>query len=140
MNDIARKVAKRLYDGDEIKCKFIFQFLKAYKISSDTYKYDEFARILSEGNLDEHIMGLIEFFESRCNIDDLKIKHDIEISEFKKIREFCENENMLYLIDIEKLDKNSTKKFFERFMKYMDEYVTNFFYDVFSGSLEFNFL
>ena len=53
----------RLYDGDEIKCKIIFQYLKAYKTSSDTHIYDEFVRTLSEGNLDEYIMGFIEFLK-----------------------------------------------------------------------------
>ena len=50
---------------------------------------------------------------------DINIKPDIEISEFKKICEFCEDENLLYLTDCEKLNKNSTKKFYERLMKHM---------------------
>ena len=117
-------VTERLYGDDKVKFEIIFHFLNVMKKLNEP-AYDEFVRSLSEGNLDEYIMGYIEFIESIGNINlkilrNISIRPDIEMSEFKKIREFCKDENLLYLTDMEKLDKNSTKKFCERLMKHMN--------------------
>ena len=66
MNDLARKITERLYGDDKIKCKFIFYMLNITKRVFDTYGtegYDEFIKSLSEGDMDEYVMGMIEFCE-----------------------------------------------------------------------------
>ena len=75
---------------------------------------------MPEGNLDGYLMGWIEFCEDHFNLEELltDIKnYHIPISEWKKVTEILEDENL----DFEKVDKNSSKEFFKRFVKCMEE-------------------
>ena len=50
MNDIAHKVAERLYSDDKIKCEILINFLKVVKKEFDTlgFQDDKFTKSLSE--------------------------------------------------------------------------------------------
>ena len=126
MNDIAHKVAERLYGDNNVKFEIIFHFLNEVKKVNNNIlglqDYDEFTKNLSEGNLDRYMMGMIESFEDDFDLEELademrkdsNRKPDINMRVFKKIVEICEDENALHLADVEKLDKNSAKKVFKR--------------------------
>ena len=127
MNDIAHKVAERLYGGDKVKFEIIFYLLNYLKKVNGLQDYDEFTKSLSEGNLDGYMMDMIEFFEDfdlekvadvlRKDADRIP---DINIRIFKKVVEICEDENAVHLTDMEKLDKNSAKKMFKRICEMPD--------------------
>ena len=60
---------------------------------------------------------MMEFFEDYVNLEELTDESffdDIPMHIFKKTSEICEDENAMYLADLEKLNKNSTKKIFKR--------------------------
>ena len=66
---------------------------------------------------------MIEQFEDKIDLEVLNDKirknagkhtSDIPMHIFKKIVEICEDENVLHLTHMEKLDKNSAKKLMKR--------------------------
>ena len=112
MEDVAQKITKRLYDGNKVKYEIILNMLYyEQKFGGDIRSY-------SEGNLDEYIRGAIEFLEDNADLEKLNHKrvreHDITISEWKKLCECLKDENIFYLHDIEKMDKNSLKNAVKR--------------------------
>ena len=119
MEDVAQKITKRLYGDDKVKYEIIFTILDS------TQKLGEDTKYYSEGNLDEYIRGAIEFLEDNTDLEKIDHKrvreHDITISEWKKLCECLKDENILYLHDIEKMNKNSLKNAVERAIKCMDE-------------------
>ena len=107
MNDIAHKIAERLYGDDKIKCELIFYMLNIAKRVFDTYGtegYDEFIESLSEGDMDDYVMGTIEFCEEYSGLE--KIVNPIRefgiggIPSIDKIDKICEKENLIYLEDL----------------------------------------
>ena len=112
MNDIARKVTERLYGDDKVKFEIILNMLIYEQMNH------EFTRRLSECYLDEYIIGLIEHLEDTFDKEEIEKRHNsvrehancIPIRESNKLIECLKDENMLYLSDIEKMDKNSVKK------------------------------
>ena len=75
MNDIAHKVAERLYGDNNVKFEIIFYFLNEVKKVNNNIlglqDYDEFTKNLSEGNLDRYMMGMIESFEDDFDLEEL---------------------------------------------------------------------
>ena len=125
MNDIAHKVAERLYGNDKVKFEIIFHFLndiKKFNDMLDTQDFDEFTKSLFEGSLDRYMMGMIECVEDYFDLKELTVEMrkradhipDINMRVFKKVVEICEYENALHLADVKKLDKNSVKKVLKR--------------------------
>ena len=122
MEDVAQKITKRLYDGDKVKYEIILTMLYyEQKIGN----FHEVAKYYLEGNLDEYIMCLIENLQGNADLGELDHKHvresDMTISEFKKLCECLKDENILYLHDIEKMDKNSLKNAVKRAIKCMNK-------------------
>ena len=69
MEDVAHKITERLYGDDEIKCEFIGHWglnniKKIFDILDGTKKeFKKFIESISEGRMDEYMMGAVEFFE-----------------------------------------------------------------------------
>ena len=112
MNDIAHKVTERLYGDDKVKCEILINFLKGVKKLFDALGakgYDEFTKSLSEGRLDEYMMGVMEQFEDYFDLEELADEvhkyaanriPNIPMSTFNKLFEICEDENVLNLADL----------------------------------------
>ena len=120
--ELAHQVNERLYGGGKVKFKIIFHYLNILKklyASHGNGEFNEFTRTLSEGNLDEYMMGMVECLEDGIDLEKLAdklSKNDYCIPDIpiKKITEICEDENALHLEDMGKLDKDSSKKLFKR--------------------------
>ena len=110
MEDVAQKITKRLYGDDEIKYEIILTMLYV------TQKVGGDIRYFTEGILDEFIRGQIELLEETNSLEKFQRvrEHDITISVRKKCIEFFED------VDVEKLDKNSSKEFTKRFWKHVN--------------------
>ena len=120
MEDVAQKITERLYgDDDKVKYEIILTILYFEQKFGGNINY------YLEGNLDEYMKGIIEALKDNADLKKLDYKHaresDITASEFKKICECLEDENMLYIEDIEKLSKNQVKNAVEHFCKRMNE-------------------
>ena len=124
--DIARKVTERLYGGDKVKYEIIIDMLYLEQ------KLGGAARYYSEGILDGYIMGVVEHLEDTFYLEDkeeIEKRHkfvreyanSIPISEYRKFCNCLENENILYVHDIEKLDKNQVKNAFKCAVKHMEQ-------------------
>ena len=120
MEDVAQKITKRLYGyNDEDKYEIILTILfVAQKLGDDINYY-------LEGNLDKYMKGTIEALKDNTDLKKLDHKYahesDITTSEYKKLRGCLEDENILYLEDIENMDNNQFKNAFKRAMKSMNE-------------------
>ena len=75
------------------------------------------------------MMGVMEFCEKYSDLEELADEMrkyaanripDIPMSTFNKLFEICVDENAFHLADMEKLDKNSTKKLLKRFYEISD--------------------
>ena len=135
MNDIAHKVTERLYDDDKVKYEFIFHWLtyaKKFFDALSTGDYDEYTKSLFEVYLDEYMVAMIEFFEDKFDLEALTDKMhkdgdripNINLRTLKKIVEIYEDENVLSLTYMEKLDKNSAKNIIwkRNFMEIIDRH------------------
>ena len=114
----AHKVTE-LYGDDKVKFEFIFHWLNNTKKFIDIHGIhdDDYFKSLSEGNLDGYVVGMIEFHQNKIGLEkavnnarEFDVSR-VPISYFKKVSEICENENVLYLADV---DKDTTKKVFKR--------------------------
>lgn len=129
MEDVAQKITKRIYGDDKVKYEVILNMLYYEQKMGN---YNEVVNYYLQGNMDEFIMGIMEYLEGTIDFEDMeemgkRHKHVREyancmpIREFKKLMECIEDENILYLGDIEKMNKDQIKNALKRIIKRMGE-------------------